>query len=1206
MSTMKSIYLFLLFITCSLITIAKVDVSFESGVPSQWSTSNGELKTSNYHYKDGIKSLEWNWSAGEKITITELQNQGLVRGEVSSYNENTFYMWVYNPIVNNTDSVIISFLDQNNEVQYYYYFYLNYRGWRPISISYSKEMFGKKTSQNLQNMIIEAPKNGSGVFFIDRIDFTGDKIVRSAPSTHLPYKPNWDKNHWSDMYRYTLLSRNYNNETPNLQDIYDLENLKAKVKNYLKGNAPNSSNMNAAIAVFNKLAITENPDGTLKGFPLFGKEWGDNNNIGFIDDIILHFARDFVHNSNQSSRDKFIKIVRHVHDQGYHDGCIMETMHHVGYTFRPYPLAILLMENELKKEGLWDEAYKMVCWFVALDGIWEPTAETSNMDAGNTRTIARYCSIFFKDTESEQIQYLKGFRDYIQNWSNPKPQQGEGIKTDYTGFHHNFYYPSRYVTPAYKAMSWAVNQLSGSSFDVNKETKEVLKKCLLVNRLSTNSKDYPMSLAGRGNPFTNFNSGADALKYLALAYDPIDKQLAELINRVEPSSAISGFGKEAYPNGFWQLNYGTMGIYRASDWVANIKGFNNYFLGQEIYSGTSQYSRYAAYGALEILYSGGNSASGKNINGWDWNIIPGTTTIHLPLSKLNANGRRDERTDSKFAGSLRFGSKENYYLENETTIEGEGGIFAMDFQQKNISTNHNPSFRFQKSVFCIDGLMICLGSGISNNDTEYRTATNLFQNYIKSTTTRLIVNNESFSAYPLTKEMDLSNGNHWLIDAVGTGYLVKKGKGIIRLSKKNQNSRNDSNKSDTNGKFATAYIDHGFAPTGATYDFLVLPNANASEMRSLTENTNKTYKVLENNSNVHAISYQNIEAYAMYNINKDLKNTIISANSASCLAVVKNIDGELHCTISKPLIVFGDDGLAIKETIQLSFNGYYEIKGGKGIQLNSSSSDGTIIDIEVSNAEPNDFILSPAKRSSITLPVIHDAYFYNNKAYNNSTLRLVSNERDGYLLFDLSTISDSIVSASLNLQYSGNDLDASVVLALGEGTFWEETNLSETNKPKFIEGLDTLTTRFSSTTISKWNISSLKLEGLEKLSLILLAQQDESVNFASKETKLTDAIIPTLSLLTTPFVEKETKVQLAQTSNFEIFPNPFSTELHIKTKLSGQVELYNLQGQIVYSSHISKAQKQQLSFKENLNAGVYILKFHNQTIDITKRVVKVL
>ncbi|MDF7824619.1 chondroitinase family polysaccharide lyase [Pontiellaceae bacterium B12227] len=1055
--TVIKISALLLFSLLSISTKAAVDVSFESGVPTEWSGSSGGLSVSGYHYKDGVQSLQWNWGSGDVLTVTDLQSQGLVTGEVDGYFDNTFYMWIYNEVPLSNETAVISFKDGSGNLQYHYWFYLNFKGWRPVTISYRYEMFGSKNSDDLQTMTIQMPAVAAGgTMFVDRIDFTGDRITSSASSTHIPYKRDLGDNHWSRMRHYSELPRNYGGETPTSEELADLASMKSVVLDYIRGSSPSSSNLNAADNVYATLGITTNPDSTVKGKPLFGKEHSDSETIELLDDVILHYARDFYHNGSTDSRTKFLQMIRHTLDQGYQYGCVMETVHHVGYSFRPYPLAVLLMEDELKTEGLWDDAYAMACWFAALDGIWEPTAEVSNMDAGNTRTIARYCCIFFKDTVAEQVQYLKGFRDYVQIWATPLPQTGEGVKPDYTGFHHNHYYPARYVAPAYKSISWAVANMRGSVFDINAPAFDAFKKSMLVQRLNASNKDMPMSIAGRGSPLTTIDSIRKGIEYLVKS-PVVDEQLARTYNLMEPSDAIPGYQPEEYPNGFWQLNYAPMGVYRADDWVADIKGFNNHFMGQEIYAGTSQYSRYSGYGAVEILYAGGNGDSGKREEGWNWNATPGGTTIHLPWAQLNANGREDEKTDSTFCGALRFGSKSNCYLENETAIEGEIGLFAMDFQQKNLSPNHNPTFKFKKSVFCIDGKMICLGSGIQNDDTANSTITTLFQNHLKNTADAVVIDGSSQTGFPFDQTYGMA-GDRWLLDNVGTGYYVPEGNDSIKLTRMNQTSPQQDGSGTYNGDFTVSWLNHGSNPGNAGYEYIVVPKSSISAMASFAATASNFYSIVKNDLTGHVVKSGTIEAYALFASNSSMGNSVVKGNTDPCLVMLEG-DAVINLTLVNPVLNFDGNGVLDSAVpVELTLNGtWVVVDADAGVSVVSTNGSETVLRFLTSNAEPLDVqLINPnveVEERTFVFNPIHDAHTVQSSPGSNyganTKLAIRSDKYDsamqGYLMFDADTEDMIPLSATLKLYVTHNPIILSVHDV--DDTIWTEGALTWNNQP---------------------------------------------------------------------------------------------------------------------------------------------------------------
>ncbi|ALJ04469.1 hypothetical protein APS56_04640 [Pseudalgibacter alginicilyticus] len=931
------------------------DESFEASVPAHWNTSNGTLSTSTDHYKLGNQSLEWNWTADAIITVDNLQSHGLVPSEVDGYYYNMFRMWVYNVSAISDSSMTVEFYDNTNTLQFYYTFQLNFYGWRAASASYVNEMSGIKSSNNITTMKIKAPSTGSGTFFFDYIDYTMARNTSRSADYQLPFITLNNNEHWGDMmYFQTLMKLPLT--TPTTQELSDLESIKQKYDASIKGSAPSVSAVTSAISKYNALNI-DYSGGLIKGSPLYGQDYSNSQNIKAVDDYILTFARDYTYTLSSTSKNYFLNTVRYLLDQGFADGSIMETIHHIGYNFRNIAAAIHLMETELKTEELWNDAQKMVEWYIALDGIWEPTASSSNMDDANTRSLNRLGACLYKSTDAEKVQYLKGYKNYLENFLTLYPKEGQGMKIDFTGFHHNTYYPG-YAFLGYNEISKAVNYLSEGEFAVETNTKEVLKKALLLARVISASGDIPNSLSGR-NPFVN-PSFKNGLKDLGLA-SPVDTDLLKAYNYMYGSdSETSTYGTEVAPTGFWQVNFANLGVYRQDNWVADIKGFNKYFWGSEIYSSDNRYGRYQSYGAIEIMYQGGHTNSKFNINGWDWRRTPGATTKFLSWNDLLADtSRLDETTDSNFAASLRFGSKVNYYIDRD--IEGNYGVFGMDFTQKDISSTHDADFKFKKSVFCFDGKLICLGSNI--NSASGLIATNLFQNYLSSTSAAVNINNTEVATFPYNNILS-NTADHWLMDAVNTGYYVKSGNSVV-IDRKNQDSPSETgNGADTNGNFASAYITHGSSPIDVGYEYVIIPGTNATDMVAFSANMANEetayYEVIQKNQTAHIVKYNNIYGYALFDGGNYGTTTPIKENLGPCLVMAEEIGNNLNISVVSPDLNFAaNNGDSQVRIIDITINGEWTLASSNGGAVSATVNTGeTVLSIEAKNGLPVDIVLS--------------------------------------------------------------------------------------------------------------------------------------------------------------------------------------------------------------------------------------------------------
>jgi hypothetical protein len=616
------------------------------------------------------------------------------------------------------------------------------------------------------------------------------------------------------------------------------------------------------------------------------------------------------------------------------------------------------MKNELETAGLWNEAQKMVEWYAAVDVIWHPTAHKSNMDDALTRSLPILGACLYQTTDIEKVRYLKGFRNYAETWLSPYAKESNVIKIDYTGFHHNVYYP-QYAFGSYKSLSQAVNYIASDTYGISNEKRTIFKKILSIARVLMSENNFANSLSGR-SPL-NAISITSAYKNLGLI-TPVDEQLLGAYNYITGGdSKTNSYASETLPTGFWQVNFSNLGVYRQENWLATLKGFNKYFWGTEIYNSDNRFGRYQSYGAVEIMYPGGHSNSGYNINGWDWNKAPGTTSIHLDWNDLEAkSSRQDEKTDANFAASLRFGSKNKYYVDEK--LEGNYGLFGMDFRQKNISATHNTSFAFKKSVFCFDGKLICLGSNINNDDDTNTTATNLFQNKLNSSSTAITLNNANLTTFPYNTT--LNNGNdQWIIDAYQTGYFVKSGADLI-IDRKNQTSPNENGKGGfTSGNFASAYINHGKQPTDATYEFVILPQTTNSEMEtfhnSMQDSSTEFYKVLQQNETAHIVKYNNRHGYVLFSNGNYGNTSPLKSNDKPCLVMTEESGNNLNLSVVNPDLNFADNfGVSQAQTITLVLNGNWSLQNSSGGNVQITAGDNeTILSLEIKDGLPIDLEL---------------------------------------------------------------------------------------------------------------------------------------------------------------------------------------------------------------------------------------------------------
>ena len=272
----------------------------------------------------------------------------------------------------------------------------------------------------------------------------------------------------------------------------------------------------------------------------------------------------------------------------------------------------------------------------------------------------------------------------------------------------------------------------------------------------------------------------------------------------------------------------------------------------------------------------GREASGIVRDGWDWSMWPGTTAIRLSHEQLKHEGRDRNFSDETFVGGV--------------NLKGQDGVFALKLHD----TRFNTSFRAVKTVFCFDDVLICLGSGIENDDGGHATVTPLFQAAI-SEDRPTGVNGERVGAIPYAFS-GTTGQKAWLMDSRGNGYVVPDG-GELRVQRQVQTSKDYGRDSGGTGAFELAYLDHGPMPQGASYHYAVLVQRSPDRVSAFA--SAPEYDVWQRDREAHIVHHRGMKATGYALFDKDVRPTggPVEAVSLPSLVMVQRSGGWL--------IVFG-------------------------------------------------------------------------------------------------------------------------------------------------------------------------------------------------------------------------------------------------------------------------------------------------------------
>ncbi len=576
----------------------------------------------------------------------------------------------------------------------------------------------------------------------------------------------------------------------------------------------------------------------------------------------------------------------------------------------------------------------------SFEHFWEPTYDDAYQEINgsiNTDLIfnisdAMLAYSLWYDTADERYQYMRGYKRFINRFFSYTSGTSDGIKADGSGFHHWTAY-NNYMYSFNTAAS-LLSYLSETSFQVDESNYKIFSGAFYAQYIQANDdRVQALSSAGR-NPQNRSNPlSQSALKTLAIAggdilglstADPIFAGLYNRIYGVDPEFNYTTVS--SYEEGFFQFNHASAGLFRKDNWMAFNKGFSNNMWGSEIYTGQNRYGRYQSYGALEVIYPGDKeTGNGYDVDTWDWNFNPGTTVINLPWENLHAErGRIDEMQQNRFVGTVNLNKKNSDLLSNN---HGDYGLFAMDFQElegQGFSTDHgggeqhNDTFTFKKSNFYFDDIIVCLGSGITNDDATNSTITTLYQRLDNSGNGAYVNGTE----YTSTGENSFSGAsNNWLLSNYDTGFYLLSNTSTLKINKALQQTPNQNqiwpvdysgNATDT---YYTGYIDHGTNPSNESYEYVLKPSSSVSEMQALhttIQGGNKPYTVHQQDANAHIVEHEakNVWGYAFFNSATSLSYDYITDVNASCLVMTEYnaTDQTLLVSLSNP-----DIGLNIRD-----------------------------------------------------------------------------------------------------------------------------------------------------------------------------------------------------------------------------------------------------------------------------------------------------
>ena len=929
MNKLQPLKLILIFLILCINKISAQDfmhpaiISFEESTNQNWSTpSPSTIATSHAHYKHGKKSLQWNYESNSELVVNENINFTPFDPNSKDKSIPTFCVWVYNETPKD-EKVKFQFLT-NDQVNCEFEFGINFKGWRAAWVAFERDMLGKPET-TMNKMKIIAPKDKSGTLFFDHIMLCTPADSRwNTPDYQIPFVNAKTKNHWLVLYKASLNepSKKLNSLTD--EQIQGIETINKRYSETLiKELNVNKKLIDSLKTSYDKYHITRQED-QIKGASIWFcrfseiykpytkkyKNYYNKKGKGFKHYTKLMLELASAYNLTDKVEYKkeleslFFNMSDHLMDQGWAAGSANGTLHHLGFSTRSYYAAYFLMRESLVRTKRAAQAQKAMEWYSGAKEVFAPIhSKGVSIDALNTSVIGRLGSILMLEDSPEKVRYLNAYVKWLENGLTYAPGLKDSFKVDGSVFHHANNYPG-YARGGFNGACKMVYFFNQTVFRVNEKGHDILKQALLKTRLFCNKKQWPISMSGR-KPTGKGALSIDNYRLMAFAGTPdgknkIDNEMAaaylrliqgdedekeseKFIRKLEGKNCIA----EENPNGNWTMNYAALGIHRRDSWSVTVQGHSRYLWAAEHYIGANYYGRYMKHGQIQIISENQKSnefSSGYSLEGWDWGRFAGTTAIHLPIEQLEANILNVDQvtgyeemliSDEAFAGAI--------------SLEGKNGAWAMKLHEHD---KYNGSHRATKSVFFFNNQIICLGSDIENINTEYNTETTLFQNHLDRKKQAIFFNKTKIKEFPYTAS-SMENEATLLTDNMGNSFYIP-AVNKVEIAKQLQYSKDQSSKSDNQGYFTTAVINHGKAPKDANYEYAILVQSNHEQLvsfaKQMLDKEKAAYSVLRKDSKAHVVSERESKttAYALFEANEKLNIKGLKSISAPALVMIKD------------------------------------------------------------------------------------------------------------------------------------------------------------------------------------------------------------------------------------------------------------------------------------------------------------------------------
>ena len=989
---------------------------------SRWTASDsGSVSISNERYKIDQSSLKWSYKNGGSLTLSDCT----ALSNIKSYSMgHGIKLWIYNTKKN--DAVMTIKIGNSATVEKRFSYKIdvnmNFEGWRCIWARVNEFAGTAYSNANSNTLLITLPESaGEGAIYLDAFEVTdyvhyaacSDFQVTNIPATDTRYQ----------YASYMKIPKSVEETECTSEHKKAFETIKKRFDDYIMDEETDYKALSSTlpekirydqtlsralgyIKIHNRQVIKRRADGSIDAPGLTATADAVGTKLQSYEKTWVSLVLDWKINKNETSKEKLFELFDYFYEQGWAEGSAMGAMRFDEIRADGYAYAVYMMKDELKETGRWERELANLRWrseFGMVFAYNDPElAAVCSVDADKMRSVVLFQLMYILclDDSPEKVAYMKAYTKYFNDIVMPRPGSDGGIKKDYTIWHHTSAYMTAYGPEALTTLSQIKYLLSDTCFDASKKATDTLKKALDVYRVSADKYDLPMRVRGRFPESDNIMvSVMGAYAFLAASgdkasaeifldlWDETDKDVISLFSanpmpsityfttigqytfykEVKEKALAMGYSPASAPEGVYVFPYGGYAVSRIGNTMAAVSGWSKYIWDYEGSATENLYGRYTNYGTLTITGKDGFSGGGIITNkGWDWARWPGTTSKHLSNAELEVKGNARNRSDETFLGGV---------------AGKNSGVYSMrlnDFA-------YDKSFYANKSYFFFDDKIICIGSDIKNTDSLHNTETTLFQNVMPDSTAVTVVNGEAVSGLGYKKDT-WNNKGVYLTDAVGNAYVIPDSSGLTVERRENKSLAFKG--AESTGQLAMAYINHGSAPSGAGYEYVVLPEGDSKKAQDVLNNPD--YEVIKRDSTAHIVKDNNSGeiGYAVFESTDDLSAGTVKSVSAPCVVMEKADSDSLSLSFCDPDLRIKTGGTienmlteSVKKTTSVVLSGRWYIKRGNEKVIITKTGDDTTLEFTASDGEQLDVELKKIY-SDGSIELCNDSEIYINEEFS--------------------------------------------------------------------------------------------------------------------------------------------------------------------------------------------------------------------------------